>query len=94
VTVNVRPAQLQWALTGIPVKVVNPAGRVVVTPETVAIHVRGTRDAMKSDPASFAASVDVGGLRPGNYQLPVRVDLPPRVAVARIEPSEVRVRIR
>jgi YbbR domain-containing protein len=94
VTVNVSPAQLQWAVAGIPVKVVNGSERVTVTPASVTVHVRGPRDAMGADAAAFDASVDVGGLRPGEYQLPVRVGLPARLGAARVEPLEVRVRIR
>jgi YbbR domain-containing protein len=94
VTVNIAPAQLQWAVAGIPVKVVNGGERVTVSPAFVTVHVRGPRDAMGADAATFDASVDVGGLKPGEYQLPVRVGLPARLGATRVEPVEVRVRIR
>jgi YbbR domain-containing protein len=94
VTVNITPAQLEWAVASIPVKVLNAAGRVTVAPTTVTAHVRGTRDAMAGAPASaFDASVDIAGLRPGEYELPVRLGLPPRVGLTRVDPAEVRVRI-
>jgi YbbR domain-containing protein len=93
VTVDVRPAQLQWAVAGIAVKALNGSGRVTVTPAHVTVHVRGPRDAMGADAAAFDASVDVGGLRPGDYRLPVRVGLPARLGMTRIDPDEVRVRI-
>ena len=94
VTVNVRPAQLQWAVAGIPVKLLNPKGRVTISPTAVTVHVRGPRDAMGADATAFDASVDVGGLRPGDYELQVRVVVPPRIGLAEVEPKEVRVRIR
>jgi YbbR domain-containing protein len=95
VTVNVAPAQLQWAVAGVPVSVRNGTGRETVIPAEVSVHVRGPRDAMvAADAASFDAAVDVGGLRPGEYELPVRVGLPPRLGITRVEPAEVRVRIR
>jgi YbbR domain-containing protein len=94
VTVNVRPAQLQWAVAGIPVKLLNPKGRVTISPAAVTVHVRGPRDAMGADATAFDASVDVGGLRPGDYVLQVRVVVPPRIGLAEVEPMEVRVRIR
>jgi YbbR domain-containing protein len=94
VTVNINPAQLQWAVTGIPVKVLNAKGHVTISPTTVTVHVRGARDTMGADPMSFEASVDVGGLRPGSYRLPVRVALPPRIGFVRAEPVEVLVGIR
>ena len=95
VTVNVTPAQLEWAVAGIPVKVLNGSAGVTVTPATVTVHVRGSRDAMGgADAAAFDAAVDVAGLKPGEYELPVRVGLPPRVGITRVDPVEVRIRIR
>jgi YbbR domain-containing protein len=94
VTVNVMPAQLQWAVAGIPVKVVNGNGRVTTSPSVATVHVRGPRDAMGADATAFEATVDAGGLKPGEYQLPVRVALPPRIGMTRVEPALVRVRIR
>ena len=95
VTVNITPAQLQWAVAGIPVKVLNGEARATVLPETVTAHVRGPRDAMvAADAAAFDVSVDVDGLRPGEYKLPVRLRLPPRIGLRRLEPEQVRVLIR
>ena len=94
VTVNVRPAQFQWAVAGIPVELVNAKGRVTISPDTVTVYVRGPRDAMGADATAFDAAVDVDGLRPGQYQVPVRVVVPPRIGLVRVEPQEVRVRIR
>ena len=94
VVVNVSPAQLEWAVANVPVKVVNGDGTATVTPAMITVHVRGPRDAMGADAGSFDASVDVSGLKRGQYQIPVRVALPPRIGIRRIEPVEVRVRIR
>jgi len=94
VTVNVRPAQFQWAVAGIPIELLNAKGRVTISPDTVTVYVRGPRDAMGADATAFDAAVDVGGLRPGQYQIPVRVVVPPRIGLVRVEPQEVRVRIR
>jgi hypothetical protein len=49
---------------------------------------------MTSDGEKFDASVDVEGLKPGEFQLPVTVVAPERVGVVRLEPPEVKVRIR
>lgn len=94
VTVDIRPAQLQWAVQAVPVRVVNAERSAVVTPAMVTVHLRGPRDAMRVDATSLDASVDVAGLKPGDYALPVRVVVPPRIGWTRIDPSEVRVRIR
>ena len=93
VIINVSPAQLEWAVANVPVKVLN-GGAATVTPPMITVHVRGPRDAMGADAGAFDASVDVSGLRSGLYQLPVRLGLPPRIGIRRIEPAEVRVRIR
>jgi YbbR domain-containing protein len=94
VTVNVTAESLEWAIAGITVKVINGARSVLVAPSVVTVHVRGPRDAMSADAAEFEASIDVEGLRPGQYQLPVRITPPSRVGVTRVEPGDVRVRIR
>ena len=93
VTVSIRAAQLQWAVQGVPVKVLNATGRATVTPTTVTVHLRGPRDAMGADASSFEASIDATGLKPGDYQMPVRIVIPPRVGWTRIDPDQVRVRI-
>jgi YbbR domain-containing protein len=93
VTVVVSPAQQQWAVRGIPVAVRNGGARASLTPQSVTVHLRGSRDAMAADATAFEASVDAAGLRPGQYVLPVRVALPPRVGMTRVEPAEVTVKI-
>ena len=94
VSVTVRPAQLQWAIQGVAVKVLNATGRVTLMPEAITVHLRGPRDAMGAVATSFDASVDLAGLKPGDYKMPVRIVTPPRIGVTRTEPAEVRVRIR
>jgi YbbR domain-containing protein len=94
VGVVVTPAPVEWSVTGIPVKTKNAGGRVQVTPPDVTAWVRGPREAMTSDRAAFEANVDVEGMKPGEFQLPVTVVAPERIGVIRLEPAEVRVRIR
>lgn len=94
VTVVVRPAQLQWAVQGVAVQVMNATSQVTVSPMMVTVHLRGPRDAMGADASAFDASVDVAGLKPGDYVLPVRIAMPPRLGFTRLDPAQVRVRIR
>jgi YbbR domain-containing protein len=49
---------------------------------------------MTSDGGMFDATVDVEGLKPGQFQLPVSIVAPARVGVVRLEPAEVKVRVR
>ena len=94
VTATIRPAAVEWAVAGIPVTVRNGSESVTVTPGEVTVHVRGPRDSMGSGAAEFEASIDVGGLGPGQYRLPVRIAPPPRIGVVSVDPAEVRVVIR
>lgn len=94
VTIPIRPAPVEWAVGGIPVNVRNGGPGVHVEPKDVTVHVRGARSAMAADAGKFDAFIDVGGLRRGEYRVPVRVTPPDRVGVVRVEPGEVRVVVR
>jgi YbbR domain-containing protein len=94
VAVVVAPAPVEWSVGDIAVKPRNATGRVQVLPTRVTAWVRGPREAMTSDGGLFDASVDVEGLKPGEFQVPVTIIAPARVGVIRLEPSEVKVRIR
>ena len=94
VSVVVAPAPVEWSVGDITVKPRNAQGRVQVVPARVTAWVRGPREAMTSDGGMFDASVDVEGLKPGDFQVPVIIVAPARVGVVRLEPAEVRVRIR
>jgi YbbR domain-containing protein len=95
VTIVVNPAPAEWAIAAIPVQVRNEGGQAAqVTPTTVTVHVRGPRETMGSAAEAFEASVDVTGLKPGLYQLPVRIVPPARIGVLSVEPPALRVRIR
>jgi YbbR domain-containing protein len=95
VTVAVVPAPVEWAVAAIPVDVRNQGPtKAQVTPSHVTVHVRGPKETMGSGAEAFEASVDVTGLRSGQYQLPVRVVPPARIGVISIDPPELRVRIR
>ncbi len=94
VAVVVAPAPVEWSVGDIAVKLHNAQGRVQVLPARVTAWVRGPREAMTSDSGMFDASVDVEGLKPGEFELPVTVVAPGRVGVVRLEPPQVKVRIR
>jgi YbbR domain-containing protein len=95
VTATVRPAPVEWAVRGVPVSVrsgARPGGTAVtVAPAAVTVYVRGPRASMSSGAAEFEASIDVAGLQPGQYQLPVHVTPPGRVGVVRVDPPQLRV---
>ncbi len=94
VTANIRPASVEWAIAGIPVVVRNGGASLSIVPDDVTVYVRGPRESMAFVASEFEASIDVGGLRPGRYELPVRVTPPPRIGVVSVRPEEVRVVIK
>jgi hypothetical protein len=72
-----------------------PQGRTAEVPGTVSVFVRGGRDALsRIDAGAITAFVDLAGLGPGRYNLPVRIDPSRAFGVSRIEPQVVEVRIR
>jgi YbbR domain-containing protein len=95
VTVQITPAPVEWAVAAIPVEVRNSAGTAAqVSPTHVTVHVRGPRDAMGSSAEAFEASVDISGLRTGQYQVPVQVVPPARIGVVSVEPQELQVKVK
>ena len=58
-------------------------GQVQVLPSDITAWVRGPREAITSDADMFDATVDVEGLEPGQFQLPVSIVAPARVGVVR-----------
>ena len=94
VTVNVTESPVEWAVAAIQVQIKNAGAGAQISPTQVTVHVRGPRQARSSGADTFEATVDVEGLRPGQFQIPVRVVPPARIGVVRVDPPEVRVRIK
>lgn len=94
VTVNVTAAPIEWTVASVPLSVKGTDRRVQFATTAVTVHVRGPRDARGVGPRDFEASVDVAGLRAGQYDLPVHVVPPARVGVVSVDPERVRVKVR
>lgn len=97
VTVQVLPKPVERVVQHVPVRIrgVGPALTAQVLPPIVSVSTRGgkdTLDRLESD--SIGVFVDLAGLGPGRYNLPVRVDSPQNFEVLQIDPPNVRVRIR
>lgn len=96
VTVEVIPGPVERTLRDRPVRLHGAARGASVTaqPNTVDVILRGSREGVtRVDADDVVASVDVSGLGPGTYALPVHVDSPSRAGVARILPATVQVSI-
>ena len=91
---SVTAAPVEWTVTGVVVQVRNATRGVQVAPRFVTVRVHGPRDARDESAADFDASVDVSGLRAGQFELPVRIVPPARIGVVSVVPAQVRVDIR
>src|SRR6478672_6620619 len=83
---------IERAVDGLPVTLKNVGAGVqaVVSPARVTVTVRGSREQLGAlAETQLAAWVDVNGLGPGQYRLPVRVDSPTMVDLARVTPDTV-----
>ena len=96
VRVEIVPAPVERTFAQVRVAPRNtPQGRTAEVPGTVTVFVRGGRDALSQiDAGAITAFVDLAGLGPGRYNLPVRIDPSRAFGVSRIEPQVVEVRIR
>lgn len=97
VSVPIAPAPTERRIGGVPVRVRNlsPRASAEAVPPLVVITVRGPRaalDALQVD--SIEAFVDVAGLVPGRYNLPVHTASVNDVGVTAIAPGLVEIRIK
>lgn len=93
VTIEITAAPVEWAVASIPVRVRGGERLANVTPTHVTVYVRGPGESRSHGADAFDATIDIGGLSAGRFQLPVRVVPPPRVGIIRVDPIDVIVRI-
>lgn len=97
VTVDIRPAPLERAVHDVRVapRNVGEDRTVQVTPSTVTVYVRGSREVLGNlAESSLTAFVNLASLGPGRYNLVIEVEPSSDFAVVRTEPEMVEVRIR
>lgn len=96
VRVEILPAPIERTFAGLRVVPRNaPRGTEADVAVPVSVAVRGGREALSQlDASQIVLFVDLAGLGPGRYNLPVRVDPSRAFGVSRIEPAVVEVRIR
>jgi YbbR domain-containing protein len=96
VTVQVVPAPLERTLRNRPVHLRNLGATLEAqaVPAAVELTLRGSRDALnRVDADDIGAFVDLAGLGPGEYSLPVHADSASEVGITHIEPASVQVRV-
>jgi YbbR domain-containing protein len=94
VNVSVAPAPVEWAIAGIKIDAGPAHGTVQISPSEVTVFVRGPRDTRSARAEDFKAWIDIEGLQPGLFKLPVQVTPPDRIGIFKLEPPVVQVRIR
>ncbi|MBI4478085.1 MAG: hypothetical protein HY654_12990 [Acidobacteria bacterium] len=96
VTVEITPTPLERALqTSVRVRSTASGHEARVQPTYVSVTVRGPRAVVSALHAeSIEAFVDLAGLGPGQYNLPVRMEPAQQLNVIGIDPPVVRVTIR
>lgn len=97
VLVEIVPVRTERTLSRIPVRMQNLRSGLTArsAPSLVAVTARGAEDVLaRLSVDDFEVFVDLSGLGPGRYTLPVRLAEPPGVAVVRTEPAQVEINIR
>ncbi len=97
VLVEIVPVRTERTLARIPVRMQNLGSGLTArsVPSLVTVTARGAEDLLaRLTVDDFEIYVDLSGLGPGRYPLPVRVVEPPGVAVVRPEPTQVEITIR
>lgn len=95
VTVEIVPAPVERTLPAVPVQVTDGGRALSVEPTAIRVGIRGPRDrVMGLDAAAVEAFVDLAGLQPGRYNLPVTVASSAGIGVTHVDPSRVTVTVR
>ncbi len=97
VVVEIVPAPTEQTLGGIPVRLRGTGANVTaaVRPQQVSVRIRGSREVIERLPReTLVAFVDLNGLAPGRYSLPVQVEPSRSFGVASVDPPLVQVDIR
>ena len=96
VTVEILPAPVELVLQRVPVHLRNGAPGLALRsmPPVVQVRVRGSKAALARLQAdSVTAYVDVAGLGPGQYGLPVRTEPAKDFGIESVEPASVQIQI-
>lgn len=93
VKVALAPVIASREFRGVPVQVRDNGYRYRIAPRRVVMVLRGPLLTLAKLDLRGAVYVEAGGLTPGNYNLPIQVNLPDDVALVRQKPARVRVRM-
>jgi YbbR domain-containing protein len=97
VLVDIKPVPVDRLVEQVPIDVRGLGARRTtrLAPALVTVGARGPQNILsRLTPPHVKLFVDVSGLAPGQYNLPVRADPPDEFAITQIEPAQVSVIIR
>jgi hypothetical protein len=97
VVVEIRPAPVQHTVRGVPIilRHLDRGLKAGAVPAAVTVRARGAADVVTTlEGSRVPAYVDLGGLRRGRYNLPVRIDATSGYSIIEIDPAAVQVSIR
>jgi YbbR domain-containing protein len=97
VVVEIRPAPVQHTVRGVPVilRHLDRGLKAAAVPASVTVRARGAADVVTTlEAVKVPAYVDLGGLRRGRYNLPVRIDATSGYTILGIDPPTIQVSIR
>ena len=94
VAVTVEAATIVKDFSSIKVQAKNRGDGVSVTPGSVSLRLTGPADVLESlEVGAGQVFLDIDGLAPGEYSLPLNFDLPPDVKLLEHKPQRFKVRI-
>lgn len=95
VTVEIIAAPLERTVHDVPVRLRSAERSVTIEPDHINVGVRGPREEVHTlDAEALDCYVDLAGLRPGRYNLPVTVESTDEIRVMHIDPPFVRITLR
>lgn len=95
VTVEIVRASTERVLRAVPVQADGGGRTASIEPDSISVGVRGPRDRVEAlADTGVGAFVDLAGLQPGRYTLPVTVVVGTGIGVTHIDPSRVTVTVR
>ena len=95
VTVEIVPAPTERVLRAVPVRTDGGTRAASIEPPSITVGVRGPQDRVESlADTGLEAFVDLAGLQPGRYNLPVTIVGSAGIGVTHIDPSRVTVTVR
>jgi YbbR domain-containing protein len=95
VMVEIVAAPLERTVHDVPVRLRLESASALIEPDRITVGIRGSREAVHGfEIEELECYVDLAGLRPGRYNLPVTIESTGEIQVMHIDPPFVRITLR